>query len=104
MDVDDAGLREQAREQIRATVYSYLRENRHLEHVVEEVMVELDHYAFALRDGARVEQQEADAQIADQMACDHHGQIERGAGQLESVRQIACECVASAIRAGGETQ
>jgi len=55
MRLDDAGLRERARGEIRATVYSYLKENRHLEHVVDEIMVELDHYAFALRDAFRAD-------------------------------------------------
>ena len=31
MRLDDAGLRERARGEIRATVYSYLKENRHLD-------------------------------------------------------------------------
>ena len=33
------------------------------EHVVDEIMLELDHYAFALRDAARAEQREAIVKI-----------------------------------------
>ena len=61
MDLTDAALREQARQQIQDTVLSYLRENRHLEHVVDEIMLEVDRIGIALRDAARAEQREADA-------------------------------------------
>ena len=61
MTMDDTALREQARQQIQDTVLSYLRENRHLEHVVDEIMLEVDRIGIALRDAARAEQREADA-------------------------------------------
>ena len=48
-NVTDVGLRARVREQIRATVYSYLVEHRHLEYVVEEIMLEVDRVGFAFR-------------------------------------------------------
>ena len=75
MTMDDTALREQARQQIQDTVLSYLRENRHLEHVVDEIMLEVDRIGIALRDAARAEQQEASADLIYDLA---HSMAERG--------------------------